>query len=31
MYVDDSERCTDCGHPAGCECPHHCTPAGEQA
>jgi hypothetical protein len=27
--VDDSDRCTDCGHPRGCDCPHDCTYPGE--
>jgi hypothetical protein len=26
--LDNTSRCTDCGHLQGqCECPHDCTPA----
>jgi hypothetical protein len=25
-----TERCTDCGHQRGCDCPHHCTFPGDK-
>jgi hypothetical protein len=24
----DAARCSDCGHPPGCDCTHECSPAG---